>query len=446
MAKDENKEVELDITKKYSLSDKLVCIEYKDFWIIINPDTSNWIVLKNRNQLEIFNILKEVSIQECITRLGEQLVETDLIAVLTELEAKQFDQDYVNYPERNGICIYLTNACNLRCPHCYMYAAKEMENELTTNEVIELLDAFYTNGCRVVTFTGGEVTLRTDFIDILKHAKGLGYKTTVLSNGTNWSDELIEQIPAYVDEVQISIDGYDEESNATIRGKGNFARSLSTVEKLVNKNIRTSVAVTPLLETLETDKEKYISFAKELINKYPEDQFFVKFNVELLEGRNINPTSDNNLRYRKLMKEITKACYDNYQENDFVLNHENNTVFNNCGFGGITVSPIGDIYFCNRIYELKSYANYRKDSLTHIMELSRKAMELSDINNLKPCCNCELKHICGGGCRITYFNELATCDNIETFDVSKVPARKCDFDNKKFYYEMMIKTNELFYR
>ena len=80
------------------------------------------------------------------------------------------------------------------------------------------------------------------------------------------------------------------------------------------------------------------------------------------------------------------------------------------------------------------------------MELSRKAMELSDINNLKPCCNCELKHICGGGCRITYFNELATCDNIETFDVSKVPARKCDFENKMFYYEMMIKTNELFYR
>ena len=321
-----------------------------------------------------------------------------------------------------------------------------MENELTTSEVNELLTGFYSNGCKVVTFTGGEVTLRDDFIDILKHAKELGYKTTVLSNGTNWSDELIEQIPAYVDEVQISIDGYDEESNATIRGEGNFTRSLSTVEKLVNKNIRTSVAVTPLLEKLETDKEKYISFAKELINKYPEDQFFVKFNVELLEGRNINPSLDSNLRYRKFMKEITMACYDNYQENDFVLNHENNTIFNNCGFGGITVSPIGDIYFCNRIYELKSYANYRKDSLSYIMELSRKAMELSDINNLKPCCNCELKYICGGGCRITYFNELATCDNIETIDVSKVPARKCDFDNKKYYYEMMIKTNELFYR
>ena len=68
MATDENKEVELDINKKYSLSDKLVCIEYKDFWIVINPETSNWIVLKNRNQLEIFNILKEMSIQDCITK------------------------------------------------------------------------------------------------------------------------------------------------------------------------------------------------------------------------------------------------------------------------------------------------------------------------------------------------------------------------------------------
>lgn len=80
------------------------------------------------------------------------------------------------------------------------------------------------------------------------------------------------------------------------------------------------------------------------------------------------------------------------------------------------------------------------------MLLSKKAMELSDINNLYPCCNCELKYICGGGCRISYFNDLATCDDIEHFDVSNIPPRKCDFDNKKYFYNMMIKTNKLFYR
>ncbi len=234
MANNEKKEVELDITKKYSILDGIVIVKYNDFWLIINPETSNWIVLKNQNQLNIFNMLKEHSIQDCINKLGDDLKEEDLIAVLTELEAKQFDSYNVNYPERNGICIYLTNACNLRCPHCYMYASQELENELTTNEVKELLSAFYNNGCRVVTFTGGEVTLRKDLVEILKHAKDLSYKITVLSNGTNWTDELIEKVNQYVDEVQVSIDGYDEESNSAIRGKDNFNRALNTVEKLVN--------------------------------------------------------------------------------------------------------------------------------------------------------------------------------------------------------------------
>lgn len=446
MSNDENKEIELDILKKYVFPETLVSIKHDDCWLIINPNTANWLVLTNDVQLDIFNLLKKKSIQECIDYFGEQLSEMDLIAVLTEIEAKRFDQNYVNYPEHNGLCVYLTNACNLRCPHCYMYASKEMENELTTTEIKDLLKSFSENGCKAVTFTGGEVTLRKDFLELLSYAKGLKYTVTVLSNGTNWSSDFIKKAAAFVDEVQISIDGYDEESNTLIRGKHSFEKSLKTVNSLINSKIRTSVAITPMLETLEKQKEKYVSFAKSLINKYPMQQFFVKFNVELLEGRNINPTVDSNIRYRKLMQEITRSCYEDYQENDFVLNHENNTIFNNCGFGGITVSPIGNIYFCNRIYELKSYANYRNDPIEKIMYLSKKAMQLSDINNLKPCCTCELKYICGGGCRISYFNDLATCDNLDDFDVSNVPARKCSMENKKFFYNMMIKTNELFYR
>ena len=31
--------------------------------------------------------------------------------------------------------LYLTNACNLRCPHCYMNAGKTGDNELTYEEI-----------------------------------------------------------------------------------------------------------------------------------------------------------------------------------------------------------------------------------------------------------------------------------------------------------------------
>ena len=88
MSKIENKETELDIRKKYSFPSNLVNVEHNNYYIVINPNTANWIVLKNKKQLEIFNMLKNFTIIECIKHFGNKLNDTDLISVLTEIEAK----------------------------------------------------------------------------------------------------------------------------------------------------------------------------------------------------------------------------------------------------------------------------------------------------------------------------------------------------------------------
>lgn len=442
------KQREVNIEKIYCMPKNLVEKKIDDKILIISVENANWIVLDNDIQKNIFYKLREKSIEEIIEYMDINNIEQkELINVLTQLEAKKFEDMNVNYPQEKGMCIYLTNECNLRCKHCYMFAGIKNEDELTTNEICKLLDDFSNSSGKVVTFTGGEVTQRNDLCKILEFSKAKGLLNTVLTNGNEWSKNLIESSYKFIDEVQISIDGYDEKSNSNIRGKGTFKKSLNTAEKFFNKGVRLSIAVTPLYEGLKENKDKYIQFGKDLIKRYSGGQFHLKFNYKLLKGREVDLNEKENDEYFKIMHEIVNKCYINSEKKDFIINHSNNVILNNCGYGEITVAANGDIYFCNRIYELKSYGNIRSLNFDKVMELSKKIQLLSNINNFKPCCDCELKYICGGGCRISNFPELIQIYNFQcNVEPKSFKPRKCHQALKQKYYKLMVDTNEQFFR
>lgn len=93
--------------------------------------------------------------------------------------------------------------------------------------------------------------------------------------------------------VQISIDGYSEETNSKVRGKGNFSKALQTVESFLKYHVYTEISVTPYLDkNLEVDYPKYVEFAKNLYQNYGDVNFLVKFTFDILEGRNIVVTNE----------------------------------------------------------------------------------------------------------------------------------------------------------
>ena len=207
-----------------------------------------------------------------------------------------------------------------------------MDQELSTDEIQSLLKNFSKCGGQVVTFTGGEATLRPDFIAIVQFAKEIGLQVCVLSNGLLWTADLVNRIKTVVDEVQISIDGFDRESYQQVRGTDSFDKALSTVDKLVCAGIRTTVAVSPLLDTLLEHEQQYITFAKEMTSRYSGKAFFVKFNTELMEGRNVAPTESENRQYRETSQRIKDACVPFAKEEGFAVDHADNTIFHNCGY------------------------------------------------------------------------------------------------------------------
>lgn len=438
-------ELELDKNKIYNMPDSLQIEQVDDKFLIISKDTGNWLLLNNKIQVDIFNELaNNKKIIDVLNMFSDYF--SDFYHVLVELEAKKFENLEVIYPQEKGIYIYLTNKCNQRCRHCYMFAGVENEKELSTHEIQEVLGNFAKNGGKVVTFTGGEATIRNDFKDIVKYAKEVGLVVGVLSNGLLWSQRFIDKVKNFVDEVQISIDGFDSESYMCVRGTDTFNVALDAVEHLLDTDIRVTVAITPLLDTLLLNEQKYIDFAKKLVKKYKNKQFFIKFNTELMEGRNISPSQEDNYKYREAIRRIHRECLPHSEEEGFAIDHLNNTIFNNCGYGGISITSNGDVYFCNLVGKCLKQGNVRLQTFEQILELSKKARELSDINNLIPCKDCAIKYLCGGGCRVKYFKKLVESDIDKQSKSYFIRDVICTREQKEKIYQLMINSNNLFYR
>lgn len=443
--------LELDTQKSYKMPVRISTVSIDGNILVISRDTANWLLLHNEQQLSIFNALNAGCTIASLFKNFPSDARQDIMRVLIELEAKRFENTTVQFPQEHGMYLYLTEKCNQRCRHCYMYAGEGSidSEELSTKEIGEILRKFAEYGGEVVTLTGGEATLRSDFVKIVQTAKKLGLKICVLSNGLLWGDSLIGMVKDYVDEVQISIDGFDAESYKCVRDMDAFEQVLDAVDRLVAAGVKVTVAITPLLETLLPNQSKYIQFAKDLIEKYGRKDFLVKFNTELMEGRNVAPTETDNDLYRSAARKIKSACNPLSDEKGFALDHKNNTVFNNCGYGGLCVSATGDVFFCSIIAKCAKQANIRTDSFEKIMEYSAKARAASDINNLLPCRECALKYLCGGGCRVKHFRDLVQAriyDQKNEDMVGYIRDTVCTEEDKNKIYHLMIAANELFYQ
>lgn len=114
----------------------------------------------------------------------------------------------------------MTQACNLRCVHCYAQATPESRSrELSTEEGKALLDDLARFGVPVVLFSGGEPLLRSDLEILAHHAVQRGMRAVISTNGTLITRERARALKDIgLSYVGVSLDGM-EEVNDRFRGK-----------------------------------------------------------------------------------------------------------------------------------------------------------------------------------------------------------------------------------
>lgn len=136
-----------------------------------------------------------------------------------------------------GSSLRVTMGCNAKCKHCYTMGGRKLENEYTTEQILEIIDQLSKMNIAQMFFTGGEPFLRKDIVKILNYANEKGIDILISTNGSILKEETIQQIEHIkFKQFQVSIDGigawHDEN-----RGVGFFEKADKTIDLLKKHNI-----------------------------------------------------------------------------------------------------------------------------------------------------------------------------------------------------------------
>lgn len=440
---------ELDYNDILHFPKEIVIEKINNCYLVIAVQTANWIVLYNSKQVDFLNMLRsEKCVGDVVDTIESEEDMVNLKIVLAAIFARKLagvnsevKKEYLEgYKMLN---IYITNSCNLRCKHCFMLSGNKLENELTLEDWKEVLTSFKKNGGEYVTFSGGEPLMFKDFSKIITHSYDLGLKTTILSNGLLWSDKLIEELAPFIDEIQFSLDGVDEETNSVVRGNGHFAKVVDTVVKFANHGVKTSVATTFTYDNLnESTQLRYKKLVDSIKEKASGKDVFFKLSKKLLPGRTVNFTPEENEKYSAIIKDIEKYVDENADYENFLAGHTANLVAINCGLGGISISSDGNVYFCNRINEMETFGNVTDKPISFFMDKGKEIHLATSVDNVIPCKDCELRYICDGGCRIDDFDfagkiksSVLPYHQISCNDLKKSRLKKRMIDSFNYFYK-----------
>jgi AdoMet-dependent heme synthase len=134
--------------------------------------------------------------------------------------------------------------CNIACRHCFNNSGPRATafGLMTFDTVNRAIAAAAARGVREIYFTGGEPFLHAQLLEMITCALTVA-PTTVLTNGMLVSDRIADSLAAlasearYSLEVRVSLDGYTEQMNDAIRGRGVFRLALAGAVRLAQRNL-----------------------------------------------------------------------------------------------------------------------------------------------------------------------------------------------------------------
>lgn len=392
----------------------LVFKRNEDFYIVLNPDAPNIMVIDDfgREFLQLCNgtrnideIIKymhneygpEKAAKKEITEFTSALVKAGFLDTkpLSPLKKE------VRQPEKlNQLYLHLTHGCNLRCKHCYVSAGVPFENEMSATETLGLVKEFAELGGEHLIITGGEPLLKKELLyQVIEKAKASGIKKINLeSNGILITKKDAEICKEHEVKVGVSLDGATPESNRYIRGPETFQKAINGIKNLVDAEVDTTIGMTLMQPNIhETEEMVYLTKRLGVAS--------IAFSTLKILGR----TKENpdliilpNILIATLRKawETARKLGVKTSVDEVFLDLKDLKRKEKCG-AGVTLFSIaanGNVYPCNAFQEVLSVGNIRKQSLRDIWEKSQALQDLRKLSvlDIVGCRDCELKFICGG--------------------------------------------------
>ena len=324
---------------------------------------------------------------------------------LSELKNKKLISDTFiprryDFPEIekkiNFVWIELTEACNLRCIHCYDgdEHKDDVEHRLTIEEWKDILEQLKDLNCKKIQFIGGEPTVYPHFFDILKYAVYIGHKVEIYSNLVLFTEELVSFIKKNNITVHFSIYGSNSRIHDSITNiSGSFDKTIYWAKRLQQNNIKIIPAIT-IMNKNQDDYENIIRLLKS-----------ININTHLIAVDTPRTTDKRDVKAllpSSELKYISLRTKPNFYTTKTKFNKAYSV--NTCLFGKFSIQPNGNVSPCEFSRDIL-YGNLKKLSLKDILNSENlKKFWFLDFSKIDGCNCCEYRFACKD-CRMITIKE-----------------------------------------
>ena len=169
--------------------------------------------------------------------------------------------------------VAVTYRCNASCSFCYAGCNLTEnpvgnEREMTLDEVRRVLDRIaHEAQVPSVSFTGGEATLRDDLPDMIRHARSLGLRVNLVTNGMRCEDPALVAriVDAGLHSAQVSVEGTCAEVHDRITGMmDGFERTTAGLANLRDAGLPVHTNTTVCRENLH-DVPRFPEFVRDVL-------------------------------------------------------------------------------------------------------------------------------------------------------------------------------------
>lgn len=318
-------------------------------------------------------------------------------------ENKEPTEDFSIVPTNDimSIVLFITNACNLRCPYCYEWQKKTQKIDMKyIDKAIKVFDKTLLG----FSFFGGEPFLEFEYIKeiytYIKQRKPEAF-ISINTNGTLLDDDKLNWVESCGASIVVSWDGYDDAKR--YNGDKHISNEvLSNVIKAKRKGIPCSVRFTvtdieseSLKKSVDVLIQNKIKYVIEPAVNVVDNQISINTVKTITDFYSLSGEYIRNLPdYNKIYEQLTRGLFRYY----------------GCGAGRrvVRMDTDGNIYDCHRQMPNK------KNLLTNVMQLNdskdiqNNRFFMCKVNHREECADCDYKYICGGGCYYSHSSEYCT--------------------------------------